>query len=284
MGLHNAVQRLGRAGSLDRVATPLAGAVTRVVRPGALKDALTGKALGHPLHPMLTDLPIGALTSATVLDLFGGARAAGAADALVAVGVAAVAPTALAGATDWSDTYGADQRIGVVHALANTTAAALYVVSLAARLRGRRTMGKLFALGGLSSMTVGGYLGGHLSYSRGIGVNNTFFHVQPDEWTSVLADADLAEGTPTTATVKGTPLLLYRASGTTYAVDSRCTHAGGPLEEGDIDRTACTVRCPWHGSVFRLADGSIVRGPASSPEPAYDVRTDNGGIEVRYRR
>jgi hypothetical protein len=137
MGVYTAARRLGRVEALDRGARPLAKAVTRLVRPGALKDVLTGKWLGHPLHPLLTDIPIGSLTSATLLDLVGGARSSTAADTLVAVGLAAAVPTALAGATDWSDTYGEDQRIGVVHALANTVGLGCYVLLVGGAPPGR---------------------------------------------------------------------------------------------------------------------------------------------------
>jgi nitrite reductase/ring-hydroxylating ferredoxin subunit/uncharacterized membrane protein len=283
MEIYTAVRRLGKAEALDRAARPLAQAVARRVRPGALKDALTGKWLGHPLHPLLTDIPIGSLTSATLLDLVGGARSSSAADTLVAVGLAAAVPTALAGATDWSDTYGEDQRIGVVHALANTVGLGCYALSLVARHRGARGAGTALGLAGLGSMTVGGYLGGHLGYSRGVGVNHTFLDEHPTDWTPVLAEADLAEGKPTRVTAVQAPVLLYRSNGTIYAIGARCSHAGGPLEEGVVDVSACTVECPWHHSVFRLGDGGVVHGPASMPQPAYDVRVDGGRVEVRER-
>jgi nitrite reductase/ring-hydroxylating ferredoxin subunit len=133
-------------------------------------------------------------------------------------------------------------------------------------------------------MTVGGYLGGYLAYSRGVGVNHTFLDEHPQDWTPVLDDADLPEGKPTRVTAVQAPVLLYRSNGTIYAIGARCSHAGGPLEEGAVDVSACTVECPWHHSVFRLGDGGVVHGPASMPQPAYDVRVDGGRIEVRERR
>jgi nitrite reductase/ring-hydroxylating ferredoxin subunit/uncharacterized membrane protein len=283
-GLSAAAEQLGRIDALDRVAKPLARAVQQMVPSGSLlKDTLSGSSLGHPLHPLLTDVPIGSFTSATVLDLIGGKRAARGADVLIAIGVLSALPTALAGASDWSETYGEDQRIGVVHAASNTVGVACFALSLIARGRGRRVTGKLLALAGMSSLTVGGYLGGYLIYSRGIGVNNTFFHQQPQDWTPVVADADVEEGKPVRAAVGDTPVVVFRAGSSLFALDSRCTHAGGPLDEGDFDATACTVRCPWHHSVFSLVDGAVVHGPASSPEPAYEVRVNEGQIEVRQR-
>ncbi|HVN51256.1 MAG TPA: Rieske 2Fe-2S domain-containing protein [Acidimicrobiales bacterium] len=281
-GLSAAAEQLGRIEDLDRLAKPLARAVHQLVPSGStLKDALSGTSLGHPVHPMLTDLPIGSFTTATVLDLIGGKRARRGADLLVAIGLLSAVPTALAGASDWSETYGEDQRIGVVHAASNTVGLACYTLSLAARWRGRRLTGKALALAGMSAMTVGGYLGGYLSYSRGIGVNNTFFHHQPQDWTPVLPEADVEEGKPVRAAVGDTPVVVFRVGASLYALDSRCTHAGGPLDEGDFDAATCTVRCPWHHSVFNVVDGAVVHGPASSPEPAYEVRVNEGQIEVR---
>jgi nitrite reductase/ring-hydroxylating ferredoxin subunit/uncharacterized membrane protein len=244
---------------------------------------LSGVWLGHPVHPLLTDIPIGSFTSATLLDLIGGERAQPAADALVAVGLAAALPTAAAGAADWSDTFGDDQRTGVVHALSNVVGLGFYAWSLLARRRGRRGKATVLGVVGMSSMTVGGYLGGYLSYSRGIGVNNAFFHHHAEDWTPVLADNELAEGKPVRVEADGATVLLYRTNGSLFAIDSRCSHAGGPLDEGSVDEAACTVECPWHQSVFRLTDGSVVHGPASIPQAAYDARVRDGHIEIRHR-
>src|SRR3954470_238606 len=170
MDLHAAADKIGRAESLDRLAGPTTSAIKRVIRRGVVKDLLSGTWLGHPLHPLLTDIPIGSFTSATVLDLIGGSSAENAADALVALGLLAAIPTAAAGASDWSDTTGADRRTGLVHAWSNLAGLTLYAISLRSRRRGNRTAGTLLALGGMASMTVGGFLGGYLSFARGIGV------------------------------------------------------------------------------------------------------------------
>jgi nitrite reductase/ring-hydroxylating ferredoxin subunit/uncharacterized membrane protein len=280
-GVHRATERLGALDSLDAAAGAAANAVKGAVKPGAVKDFLSGTWLGHPLHPLLTDVPIGAFTSAALLDLVGGRKAHDAADALVAIGLASALPTAAAGASDWSDTYGPDQRVGVVHAASNVVGLVLYGASLLARRRGRRATGKLLGLAGMAAMTVGGYLGGYLSYSRGVGVNNAFFETGPDDWTSVLADAELAEGKPVRVEASGASVLLYKRNDRILAIGARCSHAGGPLEEGSVDRRACTVQCPWHGSVFRLDDGRVVHGPATSPQAAYDVRVRDGRVEIR---
>ena len=280
--LHDLVRRVERIEALDRLAKPLVRVVSRAVRPRAVRNLLSGTYLGHPLHPMLTDLPIGAWGMSAVLDTVGGAAAEPAADLLVTVGVAAAVPTAASGLNDWSDTYGRETRAGLVHALAMTTALSLYVASAAARAQGRRRRGKALGLAGLGVLLAGGYLGGHLSFVHGVNVNRTAWQDGPQEWTPVLADADLADGEHRKVDAAGIPVLLYRAAGRLCVLASTCSHMGGPLEEGTID-DGC-VTCPWHGSIFRFADGGIVRGPASTPQPCYEAQIRDGQIEVRVSR
>jgi nitrite reductase/ring-hydroxylating ferredoxin subunit len=277
--LQQTVRRLERLEALDKVAKPLAGAVRRAVRPRAVRNLFSGTDLGHPLHPVLTDLPIGAWVMSALLDAAGGSAAEGAADLLVAAGVVTAVPTAAAGLNDWSDTTGPETRVGLVHAAVNTTALSLYLASVVARARGRRRGGKALGLAGLGVLTGGAYLGGHLSFGMGVDVNRTAWEQRPDQWTPVLADTELADGQHGKADAGGVPVLLYRNAGQVYALDSTCTHMGGPLEDGTIS-DGCVI-CPWHGSTFRFADGSIVRGPASTPEPRYQTRIQDGRIEVR---
>jgi nitrite reductase/ring-hydroxylating ferredoxin subunit/uncharacterized membrane protein len=278
------VDGLARLEQLDQPAGAVASAVVKAVGKGALKDLLSGTPIGHPLHPLLTDVPIGAFTAATALDLFGGQRAEPGADALVGLGLLSALPTVAAGAADWSDSYGPDQRIGAVHAIANVIGLGLYACSLSARRRDRRGAGTALGLAGMATMAVGGYLGGHLSHSRGVGVNNAFYQHAPEDWTAVLDDGELAEGETARAAAGDATVLLYRSNGAIHAIGSRCSHAGGPLDEGEVDAAACTVTCPWHQSVFRLTDGSVVHGPASVPQVAYDTRVEGGRIEIRVRR
>src|ERR1700722_1039917 len=182
MGLHDQARKVGAMAGLDRAAQPAAQTAARVIGHGPAKDLLSGTWLGHPLHPLLTDVPIGAFTSATVLDLIGGSRAGNAADLLVAFGLLSAVPTAAAGVADWSDTFGAEQRVGLVHACSNFLGLALYGASLIARRRGHRGKAKLLGLAGMTSIAVGGYLGGYLSFSLGVGVNHAFDQHEPDDW------------------------------------------------------------------------------------------------------
>ncbi|MET1153602.1 Rieske 2Fe-2S domain-containing protein [Arthrobacter sp.] len=279
--LHKLMARIEHTEALDKVAQPVAALVGRLVKPQPVRNILSGSYLGHPLHPLMTDLPIGAWTMSTLLDAVGGRRAEPAADLLVTAGILTAAPTAWAGLNDWSDTQGEDRRVGIVHAAANATALACFTASLVARRSGRRGIAKVVAVGGFGLLMSGGYLGGHLSYSRGVNVNHTAWREGPAEWTGVLAASELADGRPQRAQVGDLSLVLYRSGGTVRALDSVCSHMGGPLDEGTVDDGCIT--CPWHGSTFRLADGSVVRGPASSEQPAYETRVRDGHIEVRLR-
>ncbi len=273
------IQRLEGNESLDRLARPLSKAASRLTQPTVVKNALSGTWLGHPLHPMLTDVPIGSWVAAAALDVLGGRSARKAAQRLVGLGVLAAAPTALSGWSDWSDTYGPEQRVGIAHALGNSSAVLLQSASYLARRRRRHGSGVLLSLAGLGAMGAAAYLGGHLSYVRGVGVNHTAFEQMPTEWTDVAALADLAPGEPVRASAGGAPVVLIRQDDQVHALAATCVHAGGPLDEGEIV-DGC-LRCPWHGSIFQLADGRVRRGPATTSQPSLETRLEEGRVQVR---
>jgi nitrite reductase/ring-hydroxylating ferredoxin subunit len=274
--------RLEQARALDPVSEKLQQTVFAVVRPQGLKDLLHGTWLGHPLHPVLVQVPVGAFLSAAVLDLVpGGRRAAG---TLIGLGVAASAPAVAAGFADWSEMTKDRRRVGLVHAATNTVALSLYVSSLAARLSGRTARGKTLAFAGLSVAGAGAYLGGHISYAQGGGMNQAAPDINriPEEWTSVARLAELPDGKPAVRRIDDVPILLYRTGGRVTAMLERCSHETGPLGEGEIvgsGSEACVV-CPWHGSTFRLVDGSAVHGPAANDQPTLRVRVSAGVVEV----
>lgn len=282
--LHQFARRLERLEVLDGPAKAVAGIVGRAVGPRPVRNTLSGTYLGHPLHPVITDVPIGAWTMAVLLDTMGGPSTERASDLLVGTGIAAAVPTAASGLNDWSDTLGASRRVGLLHAGANVAALGLYTASLVARRTGRRRGGKVLALAGFGALVTGGYLGGHLTYVRGVDVNVTAFESRPGAWTPVLADAELTDGQLHKVTAEGAEVLLYRDpdTGEVLALASTCSHMGGPLEEGTVS-DGC-VTCPWHGSTFALDGGAITRGPATTPQPPYDTRVRAGHIEVRARQ
>ena len=285
MNLHALAERVGHLESLDAVAESLADLVHRAVpAKSTRKDLLSGTWLGHPLHPLLTDIPIGSFTSASVLDLIGGTRSEWAADRLVDLGLASSVVTAVAGAADWSDTVGEERRMGVVHAASNAVGVALYGASAVARRQGKRGAATVLGLGGMSVMSFGGFLGGHLSFSRGIGVNRNIGDEPGDDWAVAARVDDLTEGALLGVEIDGAPVLLHQLGEQVTAIGGRCSHAGAPLEEGDVDAGRCTVTCPWHQSVFRLDTGEVVHGPATVPQRAYDTRVVGGQIEIRPRR
>lgn len=273
------VRRIENAKALDRLGQPLAAAISRATRPTPIKNALSGTWLGHQLHPLLTDIPIGSWVVAAMLDVTGMGSYRGAARRLVGFGTLAAIPTALAGASDWSESYGPEQRDGLVHALANLTAVTLQATSYLARRRGRPAAGAVLSAGGLGFMTAAAYLGGHLTYIRGVGVNHTAFEEAGTEWTYVGALGDLPPGRPIAATAGGVPVVLVRQDGQIFALSATCVHAGGPLAEGSLGDGS--LRCPWHGSVYRLTDGKPLRGPAAARQPTWEVRVDGERVQVR---
>lgn len=267
--------------ALDKLSTPISGLVVKATRPTAVKNALSGTWLGHQLHPVLTDLPIGAWTAAAMLDLTAGKQGARAAQRLVGLGVLASAPTAAAGASDWADTHGPKQRVGLVHALANATASSLQIASWMARRGDNHRLGVRLSMLALGLTVSSAFLGGHLSLVRGVGVNHTAFDEPEGEWSDVAAEAELKEATPVRVTADGVAVMLVKQHGRLQALSAVCTHAGGPLEEGSLVN-GC-VKCPWHGSEFRLDDGTVRRGPATVPEPVWDVKVADSRIFVRSR-
>ena len=282
--LNTAPERIAdRVGFVDPVAQPRARWIRNQLGSGRAKELLSGSWLGHAAHPLLTDVVIGCWSSATILDLAGGKQSERAIRILTATGLAAAAPTVASGWSDWADTsvHAEVRRVGVVHALTNASAVALYATSLGAR-RDSRLKAALLRLAGAGLLSFGGYLGGHLAHARGVGVDQTAFEHGPTEWTPVLAADELQDDALTPATADGVRLLLARVEGRWVAMSDRCTHRGGALHEGELE-DGC-VTCPLHGSVFRLADGSVVSGPATSPQPVYDVRLLDGQVEVRAAR
>ena len=276
------VRLLAGLEALDPPAKMIAKKVRSVINPGPVKDALSGSWLGHALHPVLTDVTIGTLTSAVMLDWLGGKQSRPAAERLIALGLASAVPTVTSGYSDWADTEvasGSVRRIGIVHAAANATAAWFFAASLVARRRGGS--GRALALAGGATMAGAGYLGGHMTFAEGVGVDRTVFEAGTGEWTAVLDDAELHDGQARCVEADCTPVMVVRTGGDLYALSNRCSHRGGPLHEGELDGSR--VRCPWHASVFDLRDGGLLHGPAAYPQPSWETRVRDGRIEVRRR-
>jgi nitrite reductase/ring-hydroxylating ferredoxin subunit/uncharacterized membrane protein len=260
--------------------------VAKLVTTGPVKDLLSGTWLGHPAHPLLTDVPIGAWTSALLLDLMGifggGAATRRGADTLVAVGVVTALPTTASGLSDLSDEVeDSILAVGAAHAICNVAAVGLFTASYAARRRRKRGRGIALSVIGTGVLAASGFLGGHLSFRKGLGVDHNVFEEPIEDWTVVLDASELTDGNPQQATVAGNEVLLYRAENVIYALANRCSHRGGPLHEGEIEGQE--IVCPWHTSRFRMQDGSVVGGPAVAPQHCYETRIQQGKIEIRSR-
>ncbi|HEU4785660.1 MAG TPA: Rieske 2Fe-2S domain-containing protein [Ktedonobacterales bacterium] len=273
---------------LEAPSETVAGAVSKILtqpggQPTPLSDFLNGVWLGHPLHPMLTDIPIGAWTMTLTLDGLGTisrqSRFNAGADAALAVGLLGALASAVTGAAQWQYTVGRQRRLGFTHAALNIIATGLYSASLLCRLRGRRGVGKAIAALGYSMVVVSGYIGGALVYGERLGVTHIPEQELPDTWQHAIADDELHEGDLKRVTIVDVPVLVTRQQGQIYALAATCSHLGGPLAEGKVENGR--VVCPWHGSRFRLKDGRIVNGPATFPQPVYETRVRDGKIEVR---
>jgi nitrite reductase/ring-hydroxylating ferredoxin subunit/uncharacterized membrane protein len=264
------------ASAVKTITAPIAGPSA----PAALKDALNGVWLGHPLHPLVVAVPIGAWTSAALFDVVGHDEAA---DGAVAVGIAGALASAVTGAAQYFDasTDKQPRRVGALHATLNASALTCYIASAVMRAQGKRDQGRALAMAGLGFVTGGGLLGGDLSYTLGIGVDHTAFEPEPGKWTDAVPEAELPEGKPMRIEVEGAPVMLVRQNGAIYATSATCTHLSGPLEEGTFDPQACTITCPWHGSVFDVRNGDVIHGPATAELPRYDVQVENGRVKVR---
>jgi nitrite reductase/ring-hydroxylating ferredoxin subunit/uncharacterized membrane protein len=275
---------------------PASDSVQRVVgdalhppgRAGAwLDNVLNGTWLGHPLHPVVTDVPVGAWTVGLLLDgletLTPKKELAAGADAANWIGIAGALGAAVTGLAQWQYTVDRQKRLGMAHALLNTGALALYSASAVLRACGRRGAGKLAALLGYAVVAASAYIGGDLVYAEHIGVSHVPEESPPAEFTPALPEAELPEGAMVRVAVGGVPILLARQNGTIYAISAVCAHLGGPLEEGTLNAD-CSVTCPWHGSRFALDDGRLLNGPATFPQPHYETRVRSRQIEVRPPR
>lgn len=271
--------------AIDRVAEPLSKAVRDAYDAAGpfgqqAKDALHGVWLRHPLHPVLTDVPIGAWTTALALD----AAAPGdpgmrrAATFAIGVGLAGAVGAAVTGLTDWSETDGESRRAGLIHGLLNVTATAMFAAAFARRSRSSHEGGRVCAWMGYTIAMGAAYLGGDLVFRQRIGVTHADGTL-PEDFTPVLDSGALPENAMRRARAGDTDVLLVRQHGRVCALVHACAHLGGPLSEGTLKDGS--VVCPWHGSEFALDDGRVLTGPAAHSQPCLVVRERDGRIEVK---
>lgn len=269
------ISRLEDADQLDSTVA-IGQRAARWIRPGKVRDALHGVWLGHPLHPMLVQLPVGMWLSASALDLLA-PRSTTAARRLVAAGLAASVPAIAAGAVDWSEQHEQQMRVGVVHMLANSLAVGLYGASLIARTP---RAGRRLRLAGLAAVSLGGVLGGHISFRLAGGANHAepIPHLLQPGWHHLATCDELPDRKPVRKMVGEIPVVAVRTGDRVQVLADRCSHMSGSLSDGQLADGCLT--CPWHGSIFRLADGSVARGPATAPQPAFQSRVVAGAVQV----
>ena len=262
-------------------------ALFRPIRP--IRDVLNGTWLGHPVHPAVTDVPIGALLVVVLLDLIGAFDPAFWALVLTLLTLLAAAVTGLA---DYADTDGTARTRATLHATLMVVGTTLTLLSLLLRATSAGHDGGGVAVGlslaGLLVLTAGAYVGGDVVFALGNMVSRHAFRGSGTKWirldTGDVADLmTLPEATPTKMRAGINDLVVVRAGATIHALHHVCAHAGGPLSEGTVTADGC-IECPWHASRFRLADGHLRQGPAVYDQPAYEIRVaEGGGYEVRRR-
>jgi nitrite reductase/ring-hydroxylating ferredoxin subunit/uncharacterized membrane protein len=250
-----------------------------------VENALHGVWLGHALHPVLTDIPVGAWTVACVLDLVeevtGEKKYQAGADAAINIGLAGAVGAAVTGLTDWKEISQEARRAGLVHGVLNLVSAGLYLCSSLQRAKGKRGWARAFSYAAYGISGASAWLGGHLVYANQVGVERTAGRKPPAEFVPLLPVADLEEGKPRRADHEGYPIVLVKKGERIYALAEMCSHLGGPLADGPVEGDC--IRCPWHGSLFSLEDGSVKESPATRPQAVFETRVARGQVEVRLR-
>jgi nitrite reductase/ring-hydroxylating ferredoxin subunit/uncharacterized membrane protein len=283
---------IGNQEWLDGLAEPIQSSIRGVFRNAGeggrvVKDLLHGVWLGHPLHPVLTDVPIGAWTVAQVLDLASAAKGGdknldNAADWSLGLGMLAAGGVIVTGLADWSESEGKQRRIGLVHGLLNAFGNVFTISSILLRLSGKKEnrglARSLSAVGYLTSATAA-YVAGELVYNLGMGISRNAWVEGPEGFTDVGDAKELDDGKMHKYDVEGNPVVLVKHDDGVHAFGGTCSHFGCGLWEGKLEEH--TVTCACHGSQFDITDGSLVHGPATDPVPAYEVKEMIGRIYVR---
>lgn len=275
--------RLARRGSaafpgLDSAADRVQPLLQRLLGDHrGLRNVLAGRWLGAPLHPALTDVAVGALTTAVTLDLVGG-RSRRLGDGPLLVAVVSSLPAAASGASDWASLQGEQRRIGSLHAVCNSAGLLLNVASLGLRARGLRGAGQALSFSSLLLTGFAAHLGGQLSFGLGVGLNRTATEAAPEGFVDVLAERSLDDEELHAVQVGDAGVLVAKTAGGICAISATCSHLGGPLTEGE--REGDIVTCPWHGSKFDLCTGEVVAAPAVFAQPRYEARIVAGRVQL----
>ena len=284
---------------LERLALPLRGLSNGIASatrgfygllggPGRLlQDFLNGTWLGHSLHAVLVDVVIGGATVAIVLDLlrllFGVVGLEDATTWTVGLVFLAALGAIVTGLTDYKDTnHDTPARdLAGLHGLINIVATVGFGIALWLRIGGSHDVGFWVLLVSYLIVSLGGYIGGHVVFKYGYMVNYNAFSrgKRAADFTAVVPAADVPENTPTKVTFGATSIMLVRRGEVVHALKESCSHLGGPLSQGELKGD--TITCPWHFSTFRITDGAVVHGPASSRQVSYRARINAGQVELQ---
>lgn len=274
-------EKLERAEALDRPAGAARDAVQSLLTNRTVKDALHGVWLGHALHPALAQFTLGSFLSASLLDAVGGRPRES--NTLIAAGLVGTLPTVAAGWADYADGHEEQQRVGIVHAALNGAAVACYAGALVSRTRGGH--GRMLTAAGAALSGFSAYLGGHLAYRQALGPNQSeaIPHTGPGDWQQLGPVSEIPDRRPVRRSAGDTPVVVVSRDAQVSVLADRCPHASAPMHDGELsDEDGCAVlTCSWHGSVFRVDDGSVVHGPATAPLPRFETRTVDGVLQAR---
>lgn len=254
-------------------------AVFHRIRP--VQSFLNGTWLGHPVHAVVTDVPVGALTVSIVADLISQHVVA---DVALVVGLLAMVAAAVTGLADYTEVDGTARNRATVHGTIMVLTLVVYAISLAIRAGNPpdRLPAVILAIVGYLLLSLGAAIGGDLVYLIGTHVNRHAWRGAGTKWIALDLGGlvDIPEGGPTKLRAGINDLVVIREGERILALHAQCAHAGGPLPEGTI--VGDQIQCPWHGSRFRLTDGHATQGPTMYDQPAYDVRrSEAGGWEAR---
>lgn len=280
------IDRIERDDRISTLARKLKGVAEPVVGDGLVRDVLTGRWFGHPAHPAIVIAPLAGWFAGTLLDVVGGSSARRSAQRLVGLGTLAAMPAATTGVAEWLTTSKAEERVGTVHAALADGATVMYATSWLLRTRRHHRAAVAVGVAGAALAGATAFMGGHLSFRRGVGVNTVAFQSGPQDWVALELDADASPVHAVRGVADGLPYAVVAATPSTsgavavpHVMESRCSHRGGPLHEGGVV-DGC-LECPWHGARFDLDTGEVRRGPASAPQPVYDVDDHEGRLSIR---
>ena len=271
----------GIAAVVDRFYAVLGG-------PGRLLQSfLNGVWLGHSLHAVLVDVVVGGSTAAIFLDVlrlvFGVSGLEDATFWVLALVTLSAVGAILTGLTDYKDTNHdtATRDVTGLHGLVNIAGTMGFVISLVQRANDAYDAAFWVLLVSYLVVSVGAYIGGHVVYKYGYTVNwNAFSRgKKAAEFTPVASVIDVPDGVPTKVTFGATAVMLVRRGEVVHALKDTCAHLGGPLSQGELSEE--TITCPWHFSTFNLADGAVLRGPATSRQVRYVARVNAGQVELQ---